>query len=748
MTTAPIANDVVDPAQVADLIHYMTPQEIQELHTLTELLGQGTAVADYTPYEDDPVGFGIDVFGEFYTDDQIRVAEAVRDSPIVIAESANAVGKTFMAARIAIWWHKTRDNAKIYTACAPPLENLVQLLWGEINNLVNKHRETVFRDDKINHLLIAQDALNFITGVAIPASGTSAQREAKFSGKHARNLLFIIDEGDAVPPEVYKGIESCLSGDNGRLLIMYNPRSEEGPIAAMKARGVPVIRLSAFDHPNVITGRDIVPGAVSQNKTIHRIHKWTVPATEKNEQVAGYGRFTVPEFLEGVVGTDEETGDEFAPMEGGERIIVHPEFSYMVLGVNPGVTHGVIYDTWLDDYDEAVKQGVEPQGNVRDTADYEPGAGPVLWSIDDGYVGAMDPDTGTFTPDSHPRVIGFYQYKPDGRVVRFDEDYQIREPRPENQVNDALDRMVPFDPSLVDEHTADARFPIGETIEMDSPRHGHAILHRATLTEMTFTQDEQDPITIPFREFVGLCRRAVAEGIEMTMHLPRPEFIVVGPGSAALGGMLASMGFSKLTCMANVEESIKHMRKRLSPDKNEVRQFLVNPRCRHFRFEILHYRRDDAGRIVKQYDHGCLVAGTAVITDGGTLPIEQVDASHQVLTRKGYAPVKAAGMTQEEADIWKVVFSNGVTLRGTGDHPVWVHGRDFVPMSKLKPGDYVKYAWEEGRYAKVTALYLTGRKAAVYNITVDGPPEFYANGVLVHNCDEARYLLWKTRNGL
>lgn len=30
----------------------------------------------------------------------------------------------------------------------------------------------------------------------------------------------------------------------------------------------------------------------------------------------------------------------------------------------------------------------------------------------------------------------------------------------------------------------------------------------------------------------------------------------------------------------------------------------------------------------------------------------------------------------------------------------------------------------------------------VYNLTVDGPPEFYANGILVHNCmDAARYLI-------
>jgi hypothetical protein len=40
---------------------------------------------------------------------------------------------------------------------------------------------------------------------------------------------------------------------------------------------------------------------------------------------------------------------------------------------------------------------------------------------------------------------------------------------------------------------------------------------------------------------------------------------------------------------------------------------------------------------------------------------------------------------------------------------------------------------------------LRGFRAAsaprdVYNLTVDGAHEFYANGVLVHNCDALRYL--------
>lgn len=34
-----------------------------------------------------------------------------------------------------------------------------------------------------------------------------------------------------------------------------------------------------------------------------------------------------------------------------------------------------------------------------------------------------------------------------------------------------------------------------------------------------------------------------------------------------------------------------------------------------------------------------------------------------------------------------------------------------------------------------------GQRCPVYNLTVEGAPEYYANGILVHNCDALRYLV-------
>ena len=597
---------------IAELLPYLTAAEFERLNKLTADTKINTVGLDYAKYKDDPVGFGVELFGEFYTPDQIRVAESVRDNPITIAESANATGKTHISARIALWWYKTRDYAQVYTAAAPPLENLMRLMWGEINALTTIHADTVFKEDRVNFLNISpaigskrsiEDPKSFITGVPIPMAGSSAQREAKFSGKHAKHLLFILDEGDAIPYEVYKGIESCLSGGIGRLLVMYNPRSDEGPIADYKNRGVKVVRLSAFDHPNVITGEDRYPGAVTRNKTLHRINRWTIAADEPgNEDVTGYGRFAVPDFLVGIPFTDEETGDECAPILPGERIIIEPKFSYMVLGLYPGQSQGVILDTWLDDYDKAIENGRLPEGNVTELADFEPGAGDVIWSIDDGYVGRINPQTKQFTGDSHPRVILKAQVK-NGVICVFDELAKIREPHPENQIREAADVCIPFDPSKVTEANADLLFPMDTVIRLSHATMPPGKLWRSSSASMILTIEGQESQQIAADQFFPFCARAVLDGITMAMEIPAPEFVVVGPGSSLVAGILQEMDYFTRNSVGNVEEGIKVLRHLVSKDTNGRRRFLVHPRCKLFRYEAVRYKRDEHQRIIKEFDH-------------------------------------------------------------------------------------------------------------------------------------------------
>lgn len=263
---------------------------------------------------------------------------------------------TFIAARICIWFLKCFPGAKIYTCAAPPEDNLRKNLWGEIFSLVERFPD-MFEGMQISGLNIVISSTNFLTGVTIPSTGDSSVKQAKFAGKHAPALMFVADEGNGVPEEVYTAIESCMSGGLViRLLVLYNPIQQAGVLWILEQAGnVSVVQLSAFNHPNVTSGNNLLHGAVTREVTVERTNLWTIPVKEgetKNETC-----FELPKFLEG------ETCKGFEPLPKGWRRIIHPNYYIMVLGQYPNMaSNQLISNTAIDDAVKRWKTFVNKHG--------------------------------------------------------------------------------------------------------------------------------------------------------------------------------------------------------------------------------------------------------------------------------------------------------------------------------------------------------------------------------------------------
>jgi hypothetical protein len=286
----------------------------------------------FLKYQNDPIGFGEEILGESYTDDIKKMMLSFRDNKITVAISCTGSGKSFSSATLATYAYKCFPNSQVWTAAAPPLDNLKTILWGEIGNRIHGHPE-VFKNDEVTSLCIKRSSKSFIQGKAIPTTGTIQQRETKFSGIHAPYLFFILDEGDAIPDEVYKGIDGCMSGGYTRMLIMFNPRYQSGFVHRLINEGLAnVVHLTAFNHPNVITGMDMIPGAVTREATLERINEWTFPLFEDEEP--NNECFEVPEFLVGCP-CPNSRGGEYPPLNAGFRRVIKPEFWYKVLGKYP-----------------------------------------------------------------------------------------------------------------------------------------------------------------------------------------------------------------------------------------------------------------------------------------------------------------------------------------------------------------------------------------------------------------------------
>ena len=78
-----------------------------------------------------------------------------------------------------------------------------------------------------------------------------------------------------------------------------------------------------------------------------------------------------------------------------------------------------------------------------------------------------------------------------------------------------------------------------------------------------------------------------------------------------------------------------------------------------------------------------------ITTSQGNKPIEQMQVGDYALTRDGYKPVRIVGLTIEQAEVYTVTFSDGRTLTGTGNHPVYLKGKGYTPLRAMRYGDII-----------------------------------------------------------
>jgi hypothetical protein len=152
---------------------------------------------------------------------------------------------------------------------------------------------------------------------------------------------------------------------------------------------------------------------------------------------------------------------------------------------------------------------------------------------------------------------------------------------------------------------------------------------------------------------------------------PRPSEVHYDKSSATFRAELDEAGFSPLfPSTSKREESIRLLNERTGADENGFRTIIVHPRCHNLILEMASWTYRN-GVPAKQFDHGCFVEGTMIMTDCGEKPVELIRPGDIVLTRKGYFPVEIATMTNAAAQVMTVEFGNGRALTGTPDHPVY-----------------------------------------------------------------------------
>lgn len=143
------------------------------------------------------------------------------------------------------------------------------------------------------------------------------------------------------------------------------------------------------------------------------------------------------------------------------------------------------------------------------------------------------------------------------------------------------------------------------------------------------------------------------------------------------------------------------------------------------------------GELCEHVDHVCFVAGTMISTGDEDVAIESLGRGDAVLTRNGIRLVES--VMQRVALVDTFFFSGCHALTCTLDHPVWSekHGA-FIPIDELQRDERIVTNFGECVFLSKARL---SRRDEVFNLTVEDAHEYFANGILVSNCDAARYLI-------
>jgi predicted lipid-binding transport protein (Tim44 family) len=132
---------------------------------------------------------------------------------------------------------------------------------------------------------------------------------------------------------------------------------------------------------------------------------------------------------------------------------------------------------------------------------------------------------------------------------------------------------------------------------------------------------------------------------------------------------------------------------------------------------------------------GCFPAGTMIKTPGGEKAIEQIlPGETAIAIDHDGSPVKApvTHVYQRRSALLKVTTDAGV-LNTTDEHPLLTADGAFAQAGMLKAGDRVMVFRDETLLPATITATEAGEHAQVYNLTVDGPHTYIADGFVVHN---------------
>lgn len=207
----------------------LTPEKVAEMRVRNEA---------------DPDYFVRHLLGDTLWDKQKDIAKSVRENAVTTVRSCHGIGKSYTAARLALWYLLAYDDSIVVTT-APTFRQVEQIIWREMRSAYKRAKIPLPGKILKTRLEVSEEWY---------AIGLSSDDSDKIQGFHPKSghIFVVVDEAAGVDEDTYVAVESILSSMFARALFIGNPTNLAGTFYKSHHQDPTAnkIHVSCFDTPN------------------------------------------------------------------------------------------------------------------------------------------------------------------------------------------------------------------------------------------------------------------------------------------------------------------------------------------------------------------------------------------------------------------------------------------------------------------------------------------------------------------
>ena len=194
------------------------------------------------------------VLGATLEDYQAKSLQTIADNSRTVISSCHNLGKSWLTARLVLWFGSCFPNSKIITT-APTHLQVKNILWSELRTAHSKALLPLGGELNLTEWKLDTDwfALGFTPRNEL-TNGEGQGTASSFQGFHAQGgLLVIFDEATGIPHNIWTMAEGLLTQANVKFVAIGNPTSRSSEFfKCFKSPEWSKVYLSCFDSPNLV----------------------------------------------------------------------------------------------------------------------------------------------------------------------------------------------------------------------------------------------------------------------------------------------------------------------------------------------------------------------------------------------------------------------------------------------------------------------------------------------------------------